>query len=222
MAAQPGEQFVYGYNTDILGVVVEKLSGQTLAAFLDERLFRPLGMKDTSFYLPRDKVGRLATVYAAEGTGIVRAPEASAAPGGHYGQGHYVDGPRVAFSGGAGVLSTAADYSRFLEMMRRGGQLDGRRYLSPKTVELMTSNHLVNIPYDPGSGFGLGFRVREDVGAAGQPGSVGEYGWGGAYHSTYWVDPEQRMTVAYMVQIIPAGSLDSQAKLRTLIYQALQ
>lgn len=222
MAAQPGEQFVYGYNTDILGVLVEKLSGQTLAAFLDQRLIQPLGMKDTSFYLPREKADRLAVVYSAGPAGVQRAPDPGAWAGGHIGQGHYLNGPRVAFSGGAGLLSTAADYSRFLEMMRRGGELDGRRYLSRKSVKLMTVDHLVNVPYPPGTGFGLGFRIRTDLGDNGLPGSKGDYGWGGAYHSQYWVDPEEKLTVTYLVQLIPAGNIDDFGKLRALVYQALK
>ena len=222
MAAQPGEQFVYGYNTDILGVVVEKISGQTLEAFLNERLIRPLGMKDTAFYLPPEKANRLAVVYSAGPQGLQRAADPGQRQGGgHVGQGHYLNGPRVAFSGGAGLLSTAADYSRFLEMMRRGGELDGRRYLSRKSVELMTVNHLVAAPYPDGTGFGLGFRILTDLGKNGRPGSVGEFSWGGAYHSNYWVDPKERLTVAYMIQLIPAGDIDDVGKLRALIYQAL-
>ena len=222
MAAQPGEKFVYGYNTDILGVVVEKLSGKSLQAFLDERLIKPLGMKDTSFYLPREKAGRLAVVYDGEQGKLRRAAEANAwKTGGHFGQGHYLDGPRLAYSGGAGLLSTAADYSRFLEMIRRGGEIDGRRYLSRKSVELMVSNHLRAIEYNPGMGFGLGFSIRMDLGAAGEPGSEGEFGWGGAYHSEYWVDPEEGLTVAYMTQLLPAGDIDDHGKLRALIYQAI-
>ncbi|WP_375429113.1 serine hydrolase domain-containing protein [uncultured Sphingomonas sp.] len=223
MAAQPGEQFVYGYGTDILGVVVEKLSGMTLNAFLSERLIRPLGMKDTSFYAPREKAKRLAVVYSVGAGSISRAGDPGEwKDGGFPGQGQYVDGPRTAFSGGAGLLSTAADYSRFLEMLRRGGELDGRRYLSRKSVELMTSDHLVEVPYSPGKGFGLGFSIRTDVGRAGELGSVGEFGWGGAYHSTYWVDPRERITVVYMTQLLPAESIDDHGKLRALIYQALQ
>ncbi|PSJ37761.1 serine hydrolase [Sphingomonas deserti] len=222
MAAQPGEQFVYGYNTDILGVVVEKISGKTLAAFLDERLIRPLGMKDTSFFLPREKAARLATVYSAGAGALRRAADPGAWQNGHIGQGHYLNGPRVAHSGGAGLLSTAGDYSRFLEMLRRGGELDGRRYLSRKTVELMTADHLGAIPYNPGMGFGLGFSIREDVGVAGAPGSESEFGWGGAYHSQYWVDPQERLTISYMIQLIPAGDVDDVGKLRALLYQAVE
>ncbi|KQM30946.1 serine hydrolase [Sphingomonas sp. Leaf10] len=223
MAEQPGTKFVYGYNTDILGVLVEKISGQKLDAFLNERLIVPLGMRDTSFYLPPAKAGRLATVYAADPAGVRRNPDpGSWEGGGHVGQGHYLRGPRVALSGGAGLLSTAADYSRFLEMLRRGGELGGRRYLGRKTVELMVSDQLGDIPYEPGKGFGLGFRLRTDLGKAGEPGSVGEFGWGGAYHSSYWVDPAERMTVVYMTQLLPAGNIDDHGKLRALIYQALQ
>lgn len=223
MAAQPGERFVYGYSTDVLGVIVEKVSGRSLDAFLTERLLRPLGMKDTAFYASPELAKRLAVVYAGTPWGLVRA----AAPGvwddiSFIGQGHYVDGPRQAFSGGAGLLSTAADYSRFLEMLRRGGELDGRRYLSRKSVELMVSNQLSGVPYMPGMGFGLGFNVRGDVGLAGELGSVGEFSWGGAYHSQYWVDPREQLTVVYLTQLQSPGNLDDLAKLRVLVYQALK
>ena len=139
------------------------------------------------------------------------------------GQGAYVEGPRTSFSGGAGLLSTATDYARFLQMMLNGGELDGRRILSPKTVELMTVSHLGDIPYtrDSGVGFGLGFRVLEDLGDWGQPGTVGEFGWGGAYHSTYWADPAEELVVVYFTQLIPARMVDDHDKLRALVYQAI-
>lgn len=216
-SAHPGERFVYGYNTDILGAVVERVSGQSLDSFLRETIFEPLGMDDTHFYLPPDKTGRLATVYSASKSGLKRAPE----PGLGIGQGHYLKGPRVSFSGGAGLLSTAKDYARFLQMMLNGGSLDGRRVLSRKSVELMTVDHLNGIPFRAGQGFGLGFSVVTDVGARGQPGSVGEFGWGGAYHSTYWVDPQEGLVVVYLTQLIPANGLDEHSKLRALVYQAL-
>jgi CubicO group peptidase (beta-lactamase class C family) len=137
------------------------------------------------------------------------------------GQGAYVEGPRKSFSGGAGLLSTASDYARFLQMMLNGGELDGKRVLSPKTVELMTVDHIGNLSTTAGQGFGLGFSVLEDLGARGSVGSVGEFGWGGAYHSTYWVDPREGLVVVYFTQLIPAKNVDDHEKLRALVYQAL-
>ena len=215
--AQPGDRWVYGYNTDILGAVAERVSGQPLDVFLRDTILDPLGMEDTHFYLPESKVDRLATVYSTAENGLERAPD----PGHMVGQGQYVNGPRESFSGGAGLVSTASDYARFLQMMLNGGVLDGRRILGRKTVELMTVDHLHGIEFRPGQGFGLGFYVIEDVGARGVPGTVGEFGWGGAYHSTYWVDPAEELVVVYLTQLIPASRVDDHAKLRTLIYQAL-
>jgi CubicO group peptidase (beta-lactamase class C family) len=217
-AAQPGERWVYGYSMDILGVVVERASGQTLDAFLQSRILQPLKMVDTHFYLPPSKRDRLAVVYTRRDNGPLEpAPD----PGGMTGQGAYAEGPRKSFSGGAGLLSTAPDYARFLQMLLNGGELDGIRILSRKSVELMTVDHLDGIEFQPGQGFGLGFSILEDLGARGTPGSVGEFGWGGAYHSTYWVDPRERLVVVYLTQLIPAGNLDDYAKLRALVYQAI-
>ena len=137
------------------------------------------------------------------------------------GQGAYVNGPRRSFSAGAGLVSTATDYARFLQMMLNGGELDGVRVLSRKTVESMTVGHTGDIPFRPGQSFGLGFSVVEDPAALGLPASVGEFAWGGAYHSTYWVDPAEEMVVAYMTQIIPAGDIDDHGKLRALVHQAI-
>lgn len=216
--AQPGEKYVYGYSTDILGVVIERASGQALDEYLRARLFEPLGMKDTHFYLPESKADRFAVVYSAkESGGLERAPE----PGGAVGQGAYLKGPRKSFSGGAGLVSTANDYARFLSMLLNGGELDGKRILSRKSVELMTVDHLNGVTFREGQGFGLGFSVVKDLGARGQPGSVGEYGWGGAYHSTYWVDPKEQLVVVYFTQLIPARGLDDHDKLRALVYQAI-
>lgn len=215
-SAQPGTQWIYGYSIDILGAVVERASGMPLDRFLDERIFTPLGMNDTNFYLPRGDRDRLATVYASEDGNLVRAPDAGSA-----GQGAFVDGPRESFSGGAGLLSTATDYARFLQMILNGGELDGVRLLSPTTVALMGSNHLRDIPFRPGEGFGLGFSVLLDVGARGTPGSAGELGWGGAYHSTYWIDPVEDLVVVHLTQLIPAGGVDDQAKVRALVYQSI-
>ncbi len=217
--AQPGERFVYGYSTDILGAVVEVVSGMSLDEFLRTQIFEPLGMSDTHFYLPIEKRERLSVVYSAGDDGLSRAPD----PGGMVGQGAYVDGPRKSYSGGAGLLSTAPDYARFLQMTLNGGELDGVRILSRKSIELMTVNHVGDLlaANAPGTGFGLGFQVVGDLGARGAPGSVGEYGWGGAYHSTYWVDPVEDLVVVYFSQLIPANGLDDQARLRALVYQAI-
>lgn len=216
----PGEQWIYGYSTDILGAVIEVASGMDLASFLQQEILAPLQMNDTHFYLPPDKVNRLATVYQPDGNGGVSAIAAS---DGMQSQGLYVQGqgPNISYSGGAGLLSTAGDYARFLQMLLNGGELDGVRILSPKTVELMTVDHLGDIPFRDGTGFGLGFSVVEDLGARGSLGSEGEYGWGGAYHSTYWVDPEEQLVVVYLTQLIPANGLDDYAKLRSGIYQAI-
>jgi len=218
MDAQPGTKFVYGYNTDILGVVIERVSGMPLDEFLRERIFEPLGMNDTYFYLPDEKAGRLATVYSAMADGsIVRAPD----PGDGIGQGMYVSGPRKSFSGGAGVLSTAHDYAAFLRMLVGSSEYQGARVVSRKSIELMTVDHLGDVPYRAGLGFGLGFEIIEDLGDFGRMGSEGAFGWGGAYHSTYWVDPKEQLVVVYFTQLIPARGLDDHLKLRSLIYQSL-
>jgi len=215
--AQPGTQWIYGYNTDILGALVEVVAGKPLDQVLHERIFEPLGMRDTEFYLSRGKENRLAAVYSMNAGKLERAP----APGNAVGQGHYVQGPRKNFSGGAGLLSTATDYARFLQMLLNGGELDGHRILSRKTVELMTTSHLGDVAYNAGQGFGLGFYVVQDLGARGSPGSVGEFGWGGAYHTTYWVDPREELVVVHLTQLVPAGNVDDQAKVRALVYQAI-
>jgi CubicO group peptidase (beta-lactamase class C family) len=212
--AQPGESYVYGYNTDILGCVVERASGMPLDAFIAERITRPLGMKDTRFFLPAAERDRLATVYASgpEGT-IVRAPE------GARGQGHYVEGPRRNFAGGAGLLSTARDYARFLEMTRNGGVLDGVRILSPRSVALMTTNQSGTLHTKTGLGFGFGFETVDRYGALGLS-SVGAYRWGGAYGSNYLVDPDARLVLVYMIQQIPSRT-DLAQLIPALVYQAL-
>ncbi len=218
--AQPGEQWIYGYNTDILGAVIEKASGLTLEEFLQSHIFDPLGMENTHFYLPRDKADLLAVVYQPKDGGGIEAIPAS---DGMRSQGLYKtgDGPNMSFSGGAGLLSTATDYAKFLQMTLNGGKLNDERILSRKSIELMTTNHLGDIPFRRGQGFGLGFSVVTDLGSRGTLGSIGEYGWGGAYHSTYWVDPVEQLLVVYLTQIIPATGLDDYAKLRSGIYQAI-
>jgi CubicO group peptidase (beta-lactamase class C family) len=211
--AQPGEAYVYGYNTDILGAVVEKAAGMPLDQFIRERITKPLGMKDTQFFLAPTEKNRLATVYSSKDGVAVRAPEGSK------GQGHYVEGPRKSFAGGAGLLSTARDYARFLEMTRNGGALDGVRVMSPRTVMLMRTNQSGTLHSQTGAGFGFGFQTTDRYGANGMDG-VGAYGWGGAYGTNYRVDPESRLTMVLMIQQMP-NSTDVARKFSTLVYQSL-
>jgi CubicO group peptidase (beta-lactamase class C family) len=212
--AQPGEAWVYGYNTDILGCIVEKASGSPLDVFVKTRITGPLGMKDTQFFLPPDQRDRLAAVYTIGADGkIARAQD------GPRGQGNYVDGPRRSFAGGAGLLSTARDYARFLEMTRNGGLLEGVRILSPRTVALMTTNQIGALHSPIGLGFGLGFETTDRYGANGLD-SEGAYGWSGAYATMYRVDPEARLVIVLMIQVVPNTS-DIGRKFPTLVYQAL-
>ena len=212
--AQPGEQWVYGYNTDILGCVVERASGMSLDAFVKTRITDPLRMTDTQFFLPAAQRNRLAAVYASGDDALIRR-----APDGPRGQGNYVDGPRRSFSGGAGLLSTARDYGRFLEMIRRGGELDGVRILAPRTVRLMTTNQVGTLHSATGLGFGLGFETTDRYGANGMD-SEGAFGWGGAYGSVYRVDPEAKLVMVLMIQLLP-NTTDIRTVFPTLVYQAL-
>lgn len=211
--AQPGEAWVYGYNTDILGCVVERVSGVTLDAFIRTRITAPLHMNDTYFFLPPAQRARLVTVYADSSRRLYRAPE------GPRGQGDYVDGPRRSFAGGAGLLSTAHDYARFLQMILNHGEMDGVRYLSPKMVNLMITPQSGTLYLTPGEGFGLGFQTVEKLGADGLA-SVGSFGWGGAYASTYKVDPAEGLVIVFMMNQLP-NSADIGGKFPTLVYQAL-
>ncbi|MCX6569978.1 MAG: serine hydrolase [Candidatus Aminicenantes bacterium] len=210
--AQPGEKWVYGYNTDILGYLVEVVSGMSLADFIKARITGPLGMSDTSFFLPEDKAGRMTAVFGANKDGkaeLVADPRENA----------YVRGPRTCYGGGAGLLSTAEDYARFLLMLQSGGEWGGVHVLSPKSVELMTADH-VGALYGS-QGFGLGFWVTKELGKNGEPGSVGAFGWGGAYHTTYWVDPAEKLVAVFMTQLLPAGGSDAQGKFKALVYQSI-
>ena len=216
LAAQPEEVWIYGYASDVLGCVVERAAGVPLDQFFAERIFGPLRMHSTWFF-PPDSVGhRLTTVYSVTAEGaLVRAPAGS------MGQGDYLSGPRQNFSGGAGLVSTAGDYARFLQMLLNGGELDGARVLSPATVSLMTANQVDSLYPSRGMGFGLGFAILEDPGLAGEYGSVGRFGWGGAYATNYWVDPAEELVVVLMQQLLPARGLDLADKFRTMVYAAL-
>jgi CubicO group peptidase (beta-lactamase class C family) len=210
---QPGESWQYGYSSDVLGYLVEVVSGLPLDRFFEERIFRPLKMVDTCFYLPPEKSARLANVY-----GLVRGKltleettEKSL----------YVYGPRKCFSGGAGLLSTVNDYARLLQMFLNNGELEGVRLLSPKTVELMHANHTGDKYVRDTNAFGLGFWVLQDLGYFGELGSEGSYGWGSAYFPQYLVDPKERIVALFMTQLAPAGGLDLNQRFKVLMYQAL-
>jgi CubicO group peptidase (beta-lactamase class C family) len=208
LQGQPGETWQYGFSADVLGRLVEVVSGEPLDVYLARHIFGPLKMSDTCFFLPSEKESRLAKVYGLENGKLV--------PGW---QGDYVHGPRKCFSGGAGLLSTASDYGRFLQMLLNGGELDGVRLLSPKTVELMRS---AATPISDKTGaFGLGFWVTTDIGRLGELTSVGAYGWGSAYFPQYVVDPKERMIAFMMAQLTPAGSSNLNERVKVLTYQAL-
>ncbi|MDB4893401.1 MAG: beta-lactamase [Gemmatimonadetes bacterium] len=210
--SQPGDAFVYGYSIDVLGCVVERASGMPLDEFVRTRITAPLGMTDTYFFLPPAKRARFVTVYADSAGQLFRAPD------GARGQGHYVDGPRKNFSGGAGLVSTAHDYARFLSMILNHGEMNGVQYLSPKMIDLMTTNQIGSL-YPAGQGFGLGFSTVEKLGADGLA-SVGTFGWGGAYGSNYKVDPAERLIIVFMINQLP-NRTDIASKFPTLVYQAL-
>jgi CubicO group peptidase (beta-lactamase class C family) len=212
--AQPGEAWVYGYNTDVLGCVIERVTGQSLDRVIATRVTQPLGMTDTNFFLPVNQRERLAAVYASGADGrAVRAPD------GALGQGSYVDGPRRTFAGGAGLVSTARDYGRFLEMIRGGGALDGVRILSPRMVALMHTNQVGTLHSANGLGFGLGFETTDRYGANGLD-DVGAFGWGGAYGTVYRVDPQERLVIMLMLQLLP-NTTDVREKFPVMVYQTL-
>lgn len=214
-AAQPGERWVYGYNSDVLGCLVERVSGLSLDQFIYEHVTHPLGMKDTHFYLPPEDAERLAVVYTRDDQGRIR-PAAE----GPRGQGHYVEGPRRSFAGGAGLLSTAQDYARFLEMIRNYGTLDGRHYLSTHAVALMTSNQVGKLHSESGLGFGLGFQTTDRMGANGFA-SPGSFGWSGAYGSVYEVDPAERLVIVLMLQVLPYRGNGIREAFKAAVYQML-
>ncbi len=213
----PGDEWTYGVNTDILARLVEVVSGQTFDEFLQERIFDRLKMSDTGFVVPEEKRSRLAQLYTRGDDGKLFAnPDITRS----------YQGVEGYFSGGAGLYSTAGDYLRFCRMLLNGGALDGQRILSPKSVELMSSDALDDIPADfpwsDGAGFGLGFQVTTDLGATGMLGSVGEYGWGGAAGTRFWIDPKEKMITLYMIQILPHTGLQFSSQFKNLAYQAIE
>ncbi len=215
---EPGERWEYGPATDVVGRLVEVLSGMTLDAFLRERIFAPLGMADTHFYLPRAKVPRFAALYRPDAEGKIELQERPDESS------RWVREPHVYFSGAGGLVSTTTDYFRFHQMMLNGGELDGVRILGPRTVRLMTSSHTGDKPIwlrGKGSGFGLGYAVSTDLGMSAMPSAEGTFGWGGAYCTVFWVDPSDQLIGILMTQVRPYTHLNIRRDFQTLAYQAL-
>jgi CubicO group peptidase (beta-lactamase class C family) len=223
---QPGSEWNYSVASDVLGRVVEVASGQPLDRFFAERIFAPLGMTDTAFWVGEDTVKDLAALYVpAPGTGRALRHDA-------LGQGA-LRRP-AAFLGGQGLISTAADYHRFTRMLLGGGELDGARLLGSRTLRYMTRNHLpggadleafgrplfAETTFD-GVGFGLGFSVVLDPVANKVPSSPGEFAWGGAASTAFWVDPVERITALFLTQLMPSSTYPLRPELRQLVYQAL-
>ena len=211
---QPGTRWVFGYSLEVLGCVVERVSGMRLDQYIGTHITVPLGMRDTYFFLPPELRNRFVTVYASDSTNHARR-----APDGPRGQGHYIDGPKKNLAGGAGILSTARDYARFLEMIRNGGALDGVRVLASREVDLMTHGQIGARYGVPGESFGFGFYTIDSAGADG-PKSVGTFGWRGGYGTICFVDPKQHITVVLMLNQIP-NTADLAAKLPAVIYREL-
>ena len=206
---EPGSQWHYSVSVDIQGRLVEVLAGMSFGEFLRQRLFQPLDMRDTSFYVGPEKQGRLAQLYKPKGVSatnfLARAVEPGLEVADSWIAARYSEPPKFE-SGGGGLLSTARDYLRFSQMMLNGGELDGVRVLSPKTVSLMTMNHIGDLPMGfgrKGGGFGLGFGLILDPGDFGEVGSAGEYTWGGLAGTRFWVDPQEKLIGIFMVQSVP-------------------
>lgn len=229
---QPGEAYEYGLNTDVLGYLVEVISGKTLDKFFQERIFTPLNMKDTHFFLPEEKLPRLSAVYTSNETGgIKKLSDEPVQEGEHtvYSASFHYKGPRTFFSGGAGLVSTITDYYRFLQMLLNEGELNGVRLVSRKTVELMRSNHIGNLNMwlggflgNPEDGFGLGFGVVRDIDRAGDMmGSAGTYYWNGFFSTSFWIDPKEDLIGIFMTQFRPFSPHNILKQFRVLTYQAI-
>jgi CubicO group peptidase (beta-lactamase class C family) len=219
----PGEKWEYGLSVDVLGRLVEVVSGKPLDEFFRTRIFEPLGMKDTYFYPPDSKLERLVTAYTYyDGKGLNRFPDTPITEGAFtYSADYPVRGPKKLFSGGAGLVSTAADYLRFSQMMLDGGKVGNTRLLSRKSVELMTSDQLgkINSGQDFGFGFGVGVDgVRSPLAELGSP---GEYNWGGFFYTKFAVDPKEQLIVIFMGQLHPTGDLTLDRQVLALAYQAI-
>jgi CubicO group peptidase (beta-lactamase class C family) len=222
----PGEAWNYSVSTDVLGVLIERITGQPFADVLQDRVFGPLGMQDTRFIVGEDQKARFAACYLPTpqgGMSLLDDPQTSP----------YLGAP-VFYSGGGGLVSTADDYMRFCRMLLAGGRLDGHTYVAPATLRLMTANHLpggkdltalsrslFSESTNAGVGFGLGFAVVFDPVRALVPSSPGEYYWGGAASTAFWVDPVEDIAVVFMTQLLGSSTYPVRRELRTLVYSAL-
>lgn len=213
---EPGTTFRYGYSIDVLGRLVEVLSGKPLDQFFEERIFRPLGMKDTGFFVPEEKWSRLATLYVPKkGGGFERATSAP--------QESFKKKPSLLL-GGAGLTSTMEDYSHFYAMLLNDGQYDGVRILGRKSVELMRSDHLGSLPHATlladWEGFGLTFAVNQGPGKSPDVASQGAYRWGGAAGTTFWIDPKEHLFGIFLIQVLPSNS-SAAGEFQRMAYSAL-
>jgi len=217
----PADRFEYSLGVDVLGHLVEVVSGKPLDEFLRTRIFEPLGMKDTYFFPPDNKLGRLATAYTYyPDKGLNRFPDTPIREGTFVYSADYPSrGPKKLFSGGAGLVSTAMDYARFCQMKLNEGKVGNTRLLSRKTVELMTHDQLGKI--GPDQGFGLGFGIEGVKGPLGELGSLGEYNWGGFFYTGFTIDPKEQMIVVFMAQLHPTGDLTLDRQVNELAYQAI-
>ena len=218
LKAQPGEKFIYGLNTDLLGCLIEVISGTSLDQFLKKNIFEPLGMKDTYFNVPAAKANRMANVYTED-------EKHNIIPWSHTFRNIDPDYPlknTTYFSGGAGLSSTAFDYAIFLQMLLNGGKYNGHQLLSPRTVEMMTSGQLDFSTGNNGNNFGLGFEVSSDQAAARLPRNKGTFAWGGYYGTTYWADPKAKLVCLFLTQQNPNSHREIVPKFETMVYGSLK
>ena len=215
---QPGEKFTYGLNTDILGYLVEVVSGLSLDQFFRKNIFDPLGMKDTYFYIPKEKQNRLAMLHSDDKTKHVEnTAEIITVNGTFYRDYPILDGGSF-YSGGGGLVSTAYDYAIFMQMLLNGGDYNGKHLLSKNTIRLMTSSQTPNM----GITFGLGFQVVTDADAAKNTSSPGSFSWGGMFASSYWIDPKEKIVAQFVLQQYPFSHGDIAEKFKVAVYQAMQ
>jgi CubicO group peptidase (beta-lactamase class C family) len=216
---QPGEKWTYGLNTDLLGYLVEVVSGMSLDEFFRKKIFEPLGMKDTYFYLQKEKRNRLATLYSEDSTKHIQKDGETYQLNGIM----YVNYPNMAgtyYSGGGGLSSTAYDYSIFMQMLLNGGEYNGKRILSRATIRMMTANQIGDLDFGDDK-FGLGFGIYTDKSAAKNPASSGTFYWGGMFSSSYWIDPKEKIIAQFFLQQFPNSHGEIHDKFKAMVYQAI-